>query len=495
MKRILRWLLVFIFGVLAISFVGCKPKQDNLNEIGQTLSSYEMNIEYDHINKSLYSVQTLNYVNNTDAILSEIYMHLYVANFCQNAVNKPVEDMNIATAYPNGISYASLNIIRVKLNEQDIVPKYEGEDNDIMKIPLTNNLEPTESAEIYIEYRITLPNLSHRLGYTDSGVNIANFYPIACVYDKNGWSKNPYHFNGDPFYSEMANYKVTFQCDSSLKCAFTGESQVEQQDNISIYTINSICIREFAIMLSESFKTVTCNKNSVEFTYYYLNDATPDKALQCAIDSINTFSELFYPYPYKQFNIVQSSFVHGGMEYPSLILISDKIENYDDYLNVIVHETAHQWWYSLVGNDQYTNPWVDEALTEFSTLLFYDNNKGYNLNHKDMVAGMQDNYTTFVNVYTDVLGGVNTSINRRICEYNTSPEYTYCVYVKGTLMFDSLQQLLGEKKFAKCLKLYAQTYAYKIATPEDLIACFEQGSNSSLSNFFDTWLTGKVIVH
>lgn len=178
-----------------------------------------------------------------------------------------------------------------------------------------------------------------------------------------------------------------------------------------------------------------------------------------------------------------------------LSLISDEIANYDDYLNVIVHETAHQWWYSLVGNDEYTNPWLDEALTEFSTLLFYDNNSGYNLNHVEMLNGMQENYNLFVSVYSDVMGSVDTSLARNVSQYPTSPEYTYCVYVKGTLMFDSLYQLIGKKQFLSAVQMYAKTYAYNIATPECLIACFEKTSKSNLENFFDCWLNDKVIIN
>lgn len=495
MKKYLKIAVFALIIVVSSIFVGCKGKKDNIDDMSVGLSNYCIDIEYDDNNKSLYATQTINYVNNSDALLSEIYLHLYVANFCRGAKNVPVEEMYKAKAYPNGESYASMNIIRVKLNDSDVCPNYEGEDNDIMKIELTDKLEPTTEAKIYIEYSITLPNVSHRFGYTDNGVNLANFYPVVCVYDENGWSKNPYHFNGDPFYSDMANYYVNFACDSSFVCAFTGSASKVLDGNTAYYSINSVCIREFSIMMSKNFQTLTKENSEVEYTYYYLEDETPDKALQCAIDSINTFSELYYPYPYKYYNVVQSSFLYGGMEYPMLVLISDAIENYDDYLNVIVHETAHQWWYSLVGNDEYTNPWLDEALTEFSTLLFYDNNKGYNLNHEDMIDGMQENYNLFVTVYTDVLGELDTSINRKICDYNTSPEYTYCVYVKGTLMFDSLYQLVGKKQFIKALKLYAETYAYKIATPDCLIACFEKVTNSNMQNFFDCWLNGKVIIN
>ena len=496
MKKFFKFAVFVLIISCSVVFTGCKRQKDNIEEFGQGLSNYYMDIQYDDNNKSLYAEQTVEYVNNSNALLSEVYFHLYVANFCKDAKNFPVEDMYKAKAYPNGESYASLNVIRVKLNDKDIMPIYEGDDNDFMRIELTDKLEPTQSVEIYIEYSITIPNVSHRFGYTDKGVNLANFYPIACVYDENGWSKNPYHFNGDPFYSDMANYYVNFTCSSDFIGAFTGGAEEVVDGNTKYYTINSLCIREFSAMLSKNFKTITKNDGDVKYTYYYLNDDTPEKALQCAIDSINTFSDLFYPYPYNYYNVVQASFLYGGMEYPMLSLISDEVENYDDYLNVIVHETAHQWWYSLVGSDEYSNPWLDESLTEFSTLLFYNYNDGYNLNYTDMLNAMHENYNLFVSVYQDVLGSVDTSLNNRsISEYNTSPEYTYCVYVKGTLMFDSLYQLVGKNQFIKSLKLYAETYAYQISTPDGLIACFEKATKTNLQNFFNSWLTDKVIMY
>ena len=495
MKKFLKVFIICLIACCSIIFVGCKDKKDDLSQLGENLSNYYMEINYNDETKTLYAEQTLEYVNNSDALLKEIYLHLYVANFCNGASNSPIDDLHKAQAYPNGESYATLNIIRVQLNGKDIMPIYEGEDNDFMKVELIDPLEPTTSAKIYVEYSVTLPNISHRFGYVDNNVNLANFYPIACVYDDNGWSKNPYHSNGDPFYSEMANYYVNFSCSKDLICAFTGSVEEIADGDTKYYTINNMCVREFAIMLSKDFKTLSKTDNGINYTYYYLTDETPDKALQCAIDCINTFSTLYYQYPYACYNVVQSNFLYGGMEYPMLSLISDAIDNYDDYLNVIVHETAHQWWYSLVGNDQYSNPWLDEALTEFSTLLFYDNNQGYNLTHEGMINGMQENYNLFTSVYKDVLGEIDTSLTRNISEYPTSPEYTYCVYVKGTLMFDSLYQLVGKKQFLKAIKLYAQTYAYTISTPECLIACFEKSTKTNLENFFDCWINDKVIIN
>jgi Peptidase family M1 domain len=49
----------------------------------------------------------------------------------------------------------------------------------------------------------------------------------------------------------------------------------------------------------------------------------------------------------------------AGMEYPELVFslpIAD----------VITHEVAHQWWYGLVGNNQFAEPWLDESFASYA---------------------------------------------------------------------------------------------------------------------------------
>ena len=47
------------------------------------------------------------------------------------------------------------------------------------------------------------------------------------------------------------------------------------------------------------------------------------------------------------------------MEYPELVLTPDQP-------TAIAHELAHQWFYSIVGDDQWSEPWLDESVAEFS---------------------------------------------------------------------------------------------------------------------------------
>jgi aminopeptidase N len=38
----------------------------------------------------------------------------------------------------------------------------------------------------------------------------------------------------------------------------------------------------------------------------------------------------------------------------------------------VAHEVAHQWWYSLVGNDVQTESWLDEALASYSQIVYQE---------------------------------------------------------------------------------------------------------------------------
>ena len=481
--------------VVTICFFACGKKNDNLDDIGASLTNYYLEVEYDDESKSVNSVCEIDFCNPTESMLKEIKLHLYVASFTRNSTSKVVSDLNYEKAFYNGESFATLNISRVQLDGVDVGVSYENEDDDIMVINLNSSLYPTERININIEYSFTLPNCNHRFGYGENTINVGNFYPIVCAYD-NGWRTESYCSTGDPFYSDMANYYVSLCCDENLVLASSGVvKNSTNDDGKSYYNIEAKCVRDFAFVLSEKFNVVSKKVDGVECVYYYIDDENAEKSLQCAVDAIDTFSDKFYRYPYSRYSIVEADFCYGGMEYPNLSLISKDISNYDDYLNVIVHETAHQWWYNLIGNDEYHEPWLDEALTEFSCVLFYDLNKGYNYNHEDMIDAAHQNFVFYQSVYNDVMGKVSSDMRRAINEYETEPEYTFTVYVKGVLMFDSLYNLIGKNNFYKAIKKYAQDNVYKISKEPNLIACFESVSGASLENFFDCWLGGKVIIN
>lgn len=490
MKKFFVILLSF-FSIFAFS--GCKEK-DDLNTISKDLTNYEIVVDLNTETKTATVSQKINYINNTGCILKNLKLHLYPQNFKQGATQTVINSTKLNEAYPNGMSFANFEICRITVEDKDTSIVYEGDHNDILSINLENSLLPDKRIDIYIDFNFALPNCNHRFGYGENTINLANFYPIMCVYENGNFNTNGYHANGDPFYSDIANYSVSLTSNNQYVVAGTGEKTEEKlEENKTKTTFKATLVRDFALVLSNKFEVISGKYKNTKIEYFYFNDEFAEQSLKAGVDAIKTFSELFGEYPYSTFSIVKTDFVHGGMEYPNLVMISSDIENLDDYLNVIIHETAHQWWYGMVGNDEYKNPWLDEALTEYSTILFYDYSEGYNLNHNDMVASCKENYSLFISVYEEVLGTIDTSM-RAVNEYSTEPEYTYCTYVKGVLMCDSLYQLIGEKNFIKGLKTYFKTYKFKNTTPENLIDSFETACKQNLTNFFNSWTTGKVVI-
>ena len=462
--------------------------------LGENKTNYNISIDFDAENKSATVKQTIDYINETDAILKTLKLNLYPQFFEEGATHNVIASTKQANCYYNGMSYAEFDVDRIVVGDRDIPVKYSGEYEEILLVDIGASLMPNERVNLSFEYKFKLPNCNHRFGYGENTINLANFYPIMCVYEQGEFIENGYSPNGDPFYSDVANYCVSITLPNEYIVASTGTKQEEKLDKQEkIVTYKAEMVRDFAMVISNEFNIMSSNVNDTNIYYYYFNDLNAEESLNCSVDAIKTFSKLFGSYPYKTYSVVQTDFVHGGMEYPNLVMISSSINNADDYKNVIIHETAHQWWYGMVGNDEMKNPWLDEALTEFSTMLFYDYNENYKLNHKDMINSAKENYSLFISVYQDVLGKIDTSM-RGCKSYTTEPEYTYCIYVKGALMFDSLYNLVGSENFINSLKHYFNNNKYKNATPENLINSFEAVCGTDLDGFFSSWLDGKVVI-
>ena len=210
--------------------------------------------------------------------------------------------------------------------------------------------------------------------------------------------------------------------------------------------------------------------------------------------AISTFNRIFGKYPYSTYSVVETNFVHGGMEYPNLVYISDAIGSIEDYQNTIIHETAHQWWYGIVGNSAYHYGWLDEGLTEYSTLLFYKENPSYNVNIENSIKSSTNSYVLFMEIYSEYIDNLDTSLDRNISEYNTEPEYVYMAYVKGMLLLDNIRDTIGDKKFYECLAHYYKENIFLNVTPDTMIENFSTTANTNLTSLFDRWISGKVVI-
>lgn len=495
-KIIVYFLVVVLIAVATTAIILVYRKNNQKRQILR--SSYQLNLSFDENDHKLKGKEKIDYVNNSENCFDYLYFHLYPNAFRQGSKASVVSDNNIEVAYPNGLSYGEISILKVySEKESDLSFTIEGEDENILSVKLSQPLYPEERCYFTIEFETILPNINHRFGYGEDTINFGNFYPVACVYEEGkGFAKALYHSNGDPFYSECSNYEVEIECDKNFVIASSGvEISNLQDDTKQIAKYEAKNVRDFAFVLSKNFSQVSSEVDGVKVTYYgYEGDTNLENCLKVSVDVLATFNDMFGKYPYKTLSVVKSNFIHGGMEYPNIVLISDKIDDYKDLNYVIVHEIAHQWWYGLIGNDQYNDAWIDEGLAEFSTLLFFEKNAEYGEDYKTLINNALNSYLLFEDVYIKVAGSVDGRIDRAINEFETEPEYSQCTYTKSVLMLNSFRELIGKDKMIKTLKKMQEKYQYNLITPEQFIAEFEKYGGKETESFFRNWLDGKVIL-
>lgn len=493
MKKFFYLFLTIIITIFScISFAGCKKSE--VDKISKNLTTYAISAELDE-NMKVYATEKIDYLNDTDSDLEFLCLHLYPRAFRKDASIKPYTALNLASCFPNGVSYGDIEIKSVFVNGESKEFLYVGEDDDILKIIFGFVLKKEHRANIEIGFELTIPNSTHRFGYYENNINLGNFYPVVCNFENGEFDMTPYYSTGDPFCSKIANFEVEFIYPKLFKLFSTGESVVEQKEERFCSKISAKAVRDFAICLTSKSlsKEEVAGQTKVIYSGYE-TDENNAECLAVSIDALNYFNEAFGKYPYSTLTIVKTPFLFGGMEYPGIVFISDSIKDETEFKKVIVHEIAHQWWYSVVGNNETKEAWLDESLAEYSTALFFGDNEKYGVSYEEMVQTALDSYLLYVDVISTIRGEVNTKMNLAVFEYKNDYEYSYMVYVKGVIMFDSLKEVVGKQKILAGLKKYYKDNKFKIATKSDFYNAFESSCHKDLENFFEGYLNGSAII-
>ena len=146
------------------------------------------------------------------------------------------------------------------------------------------------------------------------------------------------------------------------------------------------------------------------------------------------------------------------------------------------------------GNNEIKEAWLDESLSEYSTALFFKSYPDYKISYDEMIDDALSSYVLYVDVIKTLRGEVNTQMNLAVNQYQNDYEYSYMVYVKGVIMFDSLKNMVGEKSLVAGLKKYYQDNKFGIATAEDFFKAFETACHQDLRTYFNGFLDGSTII-
>jgi hypothetical protein len=154
--------------------------------------------------------------------------------------------------------------------------------------------------------------------------------------------------------------------------------------------------------------------------------------------AIVELTKRFGPFPFPSLSVARLPAEGGGIEYPGSILMLDSSRL------VVVHETAHQWFYAMVGDSQALHPWLDEGFAQYAE----------NLVNNDQP---QDNALT-------APGPVDASTE----SYGQAVQrYYFITYNKGAAALLAARAAAGPVNWDRAVRCYADANAWRIAVPAD----------------------------
>ncbi|MEJ2487269.1 MAG: M1 family metallopeptidase [Anaerolineales bacterium] len=436
----------------------------------ETAPIYEGEIEIDPSYQLVRGNLQTYFVNNEDTPLSEIYFRLF-PNY-------------------NGGEY---HLEDIKIGGEETTWELASQDT-ALRIELLQPLEQGEELSVQLSFSLSIPvemgGNYDIFGYDKDILALDNLLPSIPVYDENGWHVDYPASNGDLPFLDSSFYHLIITAPEELVIVSSGMetvTNVNQETNIQTVEIIAGPIRDFYLSASPLYSVETIDFDDTAINCYAIPGYTTNQSriLEIAQNTLSLLSDHLGAYPYTEFDIVASP-VSSAMEYPGIIAVGldTFIENsasanqtLADFLIIaIVHETAHQWFYNMVGSDQINQPWLDESFAQYLTHLYFQE-----------IEGSSSAFDIMIGKSWSRINREKIPIGMPVLDYQRS-NYFPIIYSRGMSFLLKLEDQLGEELFATVLKDYFQTYLWHIAGPDDFRNIAETKCECDLSDLWREWV-------
>ena len=447
--------------------------------------------------------QELRFVNDTGATLSDLSLRLY-PNLRQYGDGRMVVRDITVDGIP--VDPQGPPLYSVPASTPVATPDAGSAELILLRLPLANALSPGATATVHLDFTTTVPvepvdeTGLFRFTPETERWTLGHWFPMLAGYDPAfGWETDPPAAWGDVTFSNTALFDVTLTAPDDLVLVTTGvevEGAVEKSEQVRRFVSGPA--RDFVIVADPALISTSTDVNGTKVVSYYAPDDAVggEQVLVWGAQALAVFTELFGPYPYGELDLVAVPDVIG-YEFPQLIFIG--ADYYPDPVAsgsrpgaiefLVAHEVAHQWWYGLVGNNQHRHAFLDEGLTEYSAVLYFEQMHGVAAAEAQLRAGLILRYATMVLTDEDRI------VDQPTAAFPDLDSYYATVYRKAGLGFAALRAEIGNTAFVAGLKQYADTMRFAVATPDDLESAFEGVSGKDLEAFWHLWFetaSGRV---
>ena len=308
--------------------------------------------------------------------------------------------------------------------------------------PLGEILRAGDEIVATLDWRLRVPGaVFDRIAAQGESMRLGSFFPILAWEPGVGWSQTPATSAiGETFVSPTADFEVDIEAPRGVEVFASGG---QHRDGVWRAT----AVRDFAVAVGR-FRTLTERARAprpVEVTVAVERgvDVSARDFLDQTARALRDFGRRFGPYPWDTFTmVVNSDLSQGGIEYPTIVF-----QGPESLSTATSHEVAHQWFYSLVGNDQGRDPWLDEGLASYAQA------------RADDIMELFDR----LQIPSDVRGALGQPMT--FWEQHQD-DYYEGAYAQGVKALSAL----GPLDEVDCaLRHYATSNAYLVARPDDLV--------------------------
>jgi len=390
-----------------------------------------------------------------------------------------------------------MTLSTVRVEGVDAEPVY-GDGDGSAAIALDPALEPGASIEIRLEFSVSVPNdikLNYGMFANNAGIlAYAHGYPMIAVYDSDGWNVEIPPLLGDITYADASFYLVRVHAPKDLVLCTSGiEVARGEADGRQVVTFAAGPARDFYLAASRDYEVL--NETAGPVT---LRVCTPGygleagrRILEVAAGALDVFGQRYGEYPYTELDMITTPTLALGIEYPGAFALTDRLFTQEEdfegapesvYLeSTVAHETAHEWFYNLVGNDQLDDPWLDEALAQYAMFQYYA------VTYGDSSA--QGTLSSFYD-RRDRVERQAIAIGMPVGAYDER-SYAAIIYGRGPLFIIALRDEMGVQVFDGFMREYVAAFAWEEAAPQDLKQLAEVHCGCDLTPLFNAWVYSR----
>lgn len=403
--------------------------------------AYTVDLTSDASGGSWTGHESVTFTNASPTALNEVYLRLW-DNAHGSCPSTPITVTNVTGGTPAPLSVNCT----------------------ALKVTLPTPLAQGQSGTVGFDLGITVPSGADRFGYDGAFNFLGNALPVLAIRDAAGWHLDPYTNNGESFYSVASDFTVTLDHPTSLLVPATGTSvDTPGAAGRTVTKATASKVRDFAWAAGPFTRISGTSAAGVKVNVYSvagISAADAASMLSTATSAVDAHAQRFGAYPYGELDaVIDNNFWFGGMEYPGFVL--DLVST-----TALTHEIGHQWWYGIVGDDEYNAPWLDEAFTDYAT---------------DLAQGKTGN-----GCWNNVSWASSAErITNSMAYWDAnSSRYSTVVYGYGKCALHDLRRTIGDTAMTTLLRSYAQAHWYGVSTTAEFKAAAQAATTVDLTSFW-----------